>query len=73
MYVVRVFAISVHTLNGDTELCHFTTVPVCPESVSRPLLLPEQMLVAPDTVPPMLPEFTVTVAAAELTVPQLPL
>ena len=71
--MVVVFAISVHAPAGAIVLCHFTTVPECPESVSRPLLLPEQMLVAPDTVPPMLPEFTVTVAATEFTVPQLPL
>ena len=28
VYVVEVFTISVQTLNGDTELCHFITVPV---------------------------------------------
>ena len=72
MYVVRVFAISVHVLNGDTELCHFTTVPVCPESVRRPLLLPEQIVEPPDTLPPAIAEFIVTVVAVELAVAQLP-
>ena len=65
VYVVRVFAISVHVLNGDTELCHFTTVPVCPESVSRPLVLPEQMVVPPDTDPPTLAGSTLTLALDE--------
>ena len=65
VYVVRVFAISVHVLNGDTELCHFTTVPVCPESVSRPLLLPGQMVEPPVTVPPMLKGSTLTLALDE--------
>ena len=71
--MVVVIAISVHALNGDTELCHFTTVPVCPVSVSSPLLLPEQMVEPPETDPPAIAEFTVTVVAAELTIPQLPL
>ena len=67
------FVISVHVLNGDTELCHFTTVPVCPESVSRPLVLPGQMVEPPDTDPPAITELTVTVVDNELTVAQLPL
>ena len=70
--MIAVFAISVHEVYGDTDFCHFTTVPVCPESLSKPLLLPGQMVEPPDTVPPALAGFTVTVAAAELAVAQLP-
>jgi hypothetical protein len=47
-----VFITSVHELKGDTELCHFTTVPVCPAKVNVPLVLPEQMVVPPVTPPP---------------------
>ena len=54
VYVKPVFIISVHVLNGDTELCHFTTVPVCPAKVNVPLVLPEQMVVPPVTPPPKL-------------------
>ena len=71
--MVAVLAIFVHDVNGVTELCHITTVPVCPVSVSKPLLLPEQMFEPPDTVPPTLAGFTVTVVAAELAVAQFPL
>ena len=63
--MAAVFAISVHTLNGDTELCHFTTVPVCPESVRRPLLLPGQIVKPPDTDPPKLAGSTLTLALDE--------
>ena len=71
--MVAVFAISVHMLNGDTELCHFTTDPVCPERVSKPLVLPEQIVVPPDTLPPIEAGSTVTVVADELAEAQLPL
>ena len=60
-------------LNGETELCHLTTVPVFPDSVSRPLVLPEQMVVPPETVPPTEAGSTVTVAAAEFAGEQTPL
>ena len=46
--------ISFHVLNGATELCHFTTVPVCPAKVNKPLVLPEQIVVPPITDPPTL-------------------
>jgi hypothetical protein len=58
--VVAVLAISVHVLNGDTELCHLITTPVCPERVSKPLVLPEQIVVPPDTLPPIEAGSTVT-------------
>ena len=71
--MVAVLAISVHVLNGDTELCHLITTPVCPERVSKPLVLPEQIVVPPDTLPPIEAGSTVTVVADELAGEQLPL
>ena len=46
--------------------CHLVIVPVCPESVSKALVLPEQMVVPPATPPPTEVGFTVTVVADEL-------
>ena len=43
---------SVQLENGLTEYCHLVIVPVCPERVSNPLVLPEQIVVPPATVPP---------------------
>ena len=67
------FVISVQLLNGDTELCHFTTDPVCPERESKPLVLPEQISVPPDTLPPAEAGSTVTVAADEVATEHTPL
>ena len=66
-------AISVQVLNGDTELCHLTTVPVYPDSVSSPLLLPRQIAAPPDTLPPTEVGSTDTDVATEKAVEQLPL
>ena len=69
--MVAVIAISVQVVNGETELCHFTTVPVCPERVRTPLVLPEQIEVPPVTVPPMLAGEIVTARLLAELVPQL--
>ena len=68
-----VFTISVQVLNGDTELCHLTMVPVYPDKVSNPLLLPEQMVVPPVTVPPTETGSTDINAGVEKAVEQTPL
>lgn len=60
-------------LKGLTELCHFTTVPVLPDKVSKPLVLPEQIVDPPETLPPAETGSTVTAAGAEFAVAQLPL
>ena len=73
VYVVPVCAISDHDVNGLIEYCHLVTVPVCPERVSKSLVLPEQMVVPPETEPPTLAGSTVTVVAAELAELQAPL
>ena len=73
VYVKPVFAISVHVLKGATELCHFTTVPVCPAKVNVPLVLPEQMVAPPVTAPPTLVGSTVTVVVDEFSAGQTPL
>ena len=52
------FAISVHVLKGDSELCHLTIVPVCPLKVNDPLVEPEQIFVPPVTEPPTVVGFT---------------
>ena len=53
--------------------CHLVTVPVCPESVNNALVLPEQMVVPPATLPPTEVGLTVTVVADELAALQTPL
>jgi hypothetical protein len=58
-------AISFHVENGLTELCHFTIEPVYPDKVSKALILPEQIVVPPDTDPPTVRGFTIMVAALE--------
>ena len=63
---------SVQVSNGETELCHLTIVPVWPESVKSPLVLPEQTVVLPVTVPPTEIGSTVTVFSTEFTAPQTP-
>ncbi len=60
-------------MKGDTELCHFTTVPVWPERVNKSLVLPEHMVVPPDTLPPAEAGSTVTVVGDEFAGVQLPL
>jgi hypothetical protein len=57
---------------GETELSQLTTLPVCPLSVSVPLVLPEQMVAPPDTLPPALAGEIVTVVAPELAEAQPP-
>ena len=52
MYVAAVFTISVHNVNGLTDDCHFVIVPEFPDKVSKALVLPEQIVVPPETVPP---------------------
>jgi hypothetical protein len=52
VYVVAVLIISVQELNGEIELCHLTTVPLFPDKVSNPLVVPEQIVVPPVTAPP---------------------
>ena len=71
--MAEVFARSVQVSNGETELCHLTTDPVWPESVKRPLVLPEQIFVPPVTVPPTEIGSTVTVVSVEFSAPQTPL
>jgi len=61
---VPVFVIGVQLLNGETELCHLKTRPVCPLSVSSPLLLPVHTGEVPVTVPATV-EITVTVVGVE--------
>jgi hypothetical protein len=73
VYVVAVFAISVQELYGETELCHLTIVPVFPESESKLLILPVQIVVPPVTLPPTEGGLTVTVVEPELAEAQLPL
>ena len=60
-------------MNGEVLLCHLTTDPVWPESVSKPLVLPEQIVVPPVTVPPTEIGSMVTVVSAEFAGPQTPL
>ena len=73
VYVAEVFAISVQVVNGEVLLCHFTTDPVWPERVSKPLVLPEQIIVPPVTVPPTEIWPMVTVVSKEFAGPQTPL
>ena len=68
-----VLAMSLHVLNGDTELCHFITLPVLPVKVNTPLVLPVQTAVPPPTEPPTVVGLTVTVVEDELATAQLPL
>ena len=70
---MAVFTISIQLVNGLTELCHFTTVPVCPDKVSNPLLLPVQIETPPVTFPATVAGSTVTVVGVELAVAQTPL
>ena len=65
---------SVQVVNGETELCHFVTVPTLPVKVNSPLVLPEHTFeAAPVTVPPTEVGSIDTVVAAEVAVEQAPL
>lgn len=68
--MVVIFEISVQEPNGETELCHFKIFPVCPEIESKPLVLPEQIVVPPVAVPPTDDWTTVAVVGEEFTIPQ---
>lgn len=67
------FAMSFQLEKGLTEYCHLVMVPVFPARVSNPLVLPEQMVVPPLTLPPALSGFTVTTAKDELADAHAPL
>ena len=58
--MTEVFAISVQVVNGEVLLCHLTMVPVWPERVRGPLVLPEQIVVPPVMVPPSVGVSTLT-------------
>jgi hypothetical protein len=64
--VVVVLAMSTGVTQLSTDDCHFVTVPVCPDRVRVVLLVPEQTVALPATVPPTEAGSTVTVASAEL-------
>ena len=68
-----VFAIVVHELNGDTELSHLTMLPVCPLSVNVPLVVPEQIVVPPPTLPATVAGSTDTVVVDEFAAEHAPL
>ena len=51
-------------LEPSSDDCHPAIVPVCVPKVNRPLVLPEQIVVPPVTVPGTAAGSTVTVAAA---------
>ena len=71
--LVVVFAMSVQIENGLTEYCHLDIVPVCPERVSNPLVVPEQIVVPPLTAPPTDGGSTLTVVGVELAELHMPL
>ena len=54
LYVVVVFVISVHEVPPFIEVCHFTTVPVCPLNVIVPVFVVEHVgiVVVVAVVPP---------------------
>ena len=65
--------IVLHVLPPSVELSHLITLPVCPLSVSVPLLEPEQTVALEETEPPTETGLTVIVAAEELADEQTPL
>ena len=71
--MVAVLTISVQVVNGLTDDCHLVTLPVFPDKVNKALVLPEQIVVPPETVPATVVGSTVTVVVAELATAQLPL
>ena len=56
-----------------SDECHLAIVPVCDPKVNSPLVLPEQIVVPPATVPPTAGGSTVTVVASEFAAEQTPL
>ena len=48
-------------------------MPIRPERVNKPLVLPEQIVLPPDTVPPAVCSYTVIVAVVELAGEHTPL
>jgi hypothetical protein len=73
VYVNAVFVISVQEENGEIELCHFTTEPIFPDKVNKPLVFPKQIIEPPVTFPATVDGLTVIVAGNEFSMPQLPL
>ena len=69
--VVAVLLIAVQVLPfvDDSQR---STVPVCPESETVPLFVPEHKVVEPDTVPPTDDGVTVSTAADEVATLQPP-
>jgi len=63
--VVVVFVISTGVTQLSVDDCHLVTVPVCPDNVSVVLLVPEQTVALPATVPPTDIGLTVTVTSVE--------
>ena len=61
-----VLEISVDVLKSIVEEdCHFSIVPVVPDKIKVPELLPVQTVVLPEMVPPLLTALMVTVALPE--------
>ena len=48
-------------------------LPVCPLSVNVPLVVPEQMVVPPLTLPATVVGLTITIVESEFAIPQEPL
>ena len=71
--MAEVFARSVQSVKGEVELCQLTIDLVWPDKVKRPLVLPEQIVVPPVTVPPTEIGSTITVVSKEFVVAQTPL
>lgn len=70
--VVLVLEMSVHAVKGETEVCHLSIVPVCPDKVNVPGELLKHTLLIPVITPPTGAGFTVIVAALEFATGQLP-
>jgi hypothetical protein len=71
--IVVVFAISTIVTQLSVDDCHLVIVPVCPDNVRVVLLVPEQTVALPATVPPTEIGFTVIVASVEFVDEQTPL
>lgn len=68
-----VFGILLQVVPPSTEDSHLITEPVSPERLREPEFEPEHTVVFAETVPPTLAASTVTVAAEEKAVAQVPL
>ena len=65
-------AISVHVTPAFVEVCHFTTLPVCPLNVIVPLfVILHNVLVVVEVVPPTEAALTVMIVALEFASVQL--